>query len=131
MGKGFWFFMLCMDLLLPIIMFFFGNYFQNGEPKKINWAFGYRTRRSMMNQDTWKFAHEYCGKLWMRLGLILGLLTIISLLFVRGQEETIIGKAGAIVCYVQLAFLIGSIFFVERALKKKFDKDGNRKGEAK
>ena len=29
---------------------------------QINDAFGYRTTRSMKNQETWRFAHQYSGK---------------------------------------------------------------------
>ena len=25
----------------------------------------------MKNQDTWLFAHQYCGRLWLRWGLVL------------------------------------------------------------
>lgn len=124
---GFWIFMLCMDLLLPVILLLFGIYFKKSGPEKINWAFGYRTRRSMMNQETWRFAHEYCGKLWVRLGLILTPISVIILLFVRGGDENLIGNTGGIICYAQVALLIGTIFFVERALRKHFDKEGRRR----
>ena len=124
---GFWIFMLCMDLLLPVILLLFGIYFKKSGPKKINLAFGYRTRRSMMNQETWRFAHEYCGKLWVRLGLILAPLSILILLIVLGRDENLVGNIGGTICYVQVALLIGTIFFVERALRKNFDGEGRRK----
>ena len=43
----------------------------NKAPKDINHTFGYRTKRSMMNKDTWSFAHAYIGKLWLICGLVL------------------------------------------------------------
>ena len=61
---GFWIFMLIMVLLIPITMIAFGRLFLNSAPHNINSTFGYRTKRSMMNEDTWKFAHSYIGKLW-------------------------------------------------------------------
>ncbi len=127
MRNGFWFFMLCMDLLLPVIMYFFGIYMKKGGPKSINGIVGYRTRRSMMNQDTWKFAHEHCGSLWVRYSLILGLLSIVVMIFTRGRSDDFVGNVGAIICYVQIGAMFLSIFQVERALRKNFDKDGNRK----
>ena len=53
-----------MAFLLPAIMFLFGcimyemKMFPNG-------IFGYKTEMSMKNQDTWDFANQYSGKLWM------------------------------------------------------------------
>ena len=61
---GFWFFMLFMNLLMPLIMIGLGRYFMKNAPGNINIVFGYRTSMSMKNQEPWKFAHEYCGKLW-------------------------------------------------------------------
>lgn len=63
---GFWIFMLAMDLILPLSMVFLGRYFVRHAPGNINMLFGYRTARSMKNQDTWQFAHilESCGTKW-------------------------------------------------------------------
>ena len=33
-------------------------------PKEINYVYGYRTKRSMMNEETWRFANQYFGKAW-------------------------------------------------------------------
>ena len=61
---GFWIFMLIMDLLIPFTMIGFGKMFLKKAPDQINYVFGYRTSMSMKNQDTWVFAHYYCGKIW-------------------------------------------------------------------
>ena len=92
----------------------------------INIAFGYRTSMSMKNQDTWKFAHEYCGKLWYKWGMIMLILTIIVMLFLLGKSEDTIGYWGGAVCMIQLVPLIGAIFPTESALRRTFDKNGNR-----
>ena len=68
---GFWVFMLIMCLLTPAMMIGFGKYFMKGGAKQINGVFGYRTTRSMKNQETWRFAHQYSGKIWHRSGLFL------------------------------------------------------------
>ena len=60
---GFWIYMLLMALLIPALMILFGRLFLNNAPRNINFAFGYRTRRSMMNMETWRFAHAYIGRL--------------------------------------------------------------------
>ena len=89
-------------------------------PGKINYVYGYRTKRSMKNMDTWKFAHEYCGKLWWKMGWIVLIASVVAQIpSMRSSEETI-GTVGAILCGIQLIILIGSIFPTEIALKKKF-----------
>lgn len=123
----FWIFMLIMDLLIPVIMFGFGRYFIKTAPKEINLLFGYRTSMSMKNKDTWEFAHKHIGKLWFVWGLILLPLSIIPLLFFIGKDENIVGTVGCIITFVQLILLIGTIFPTERALKRNFDSDGNKK----
>lgn len=126
---GFWIFMFLMTLWMPLTMIDFGRYFQKKAPKEINAAFGYRTKRSMKNRDTWTFAHNYFGKLWHICGSILLLPSILVMLFVIGKSEDAIGTAGGILCVIQMIFLVGPIWPTERALKHMFDKKGNRKQE--
>lgn len=126
---GFWFFMLVMVLLFPAIMILMGKVFMKSAPKKINYIYGYRTDMSMKNKDTWEFAHKYIGKLWFYLGLLLVPITVIPMLFVIGGSEDVVGTVGSIICTVALIILIIPIIPTERALKKTFDKDGNRKAE--
>ena len=124
---GFWIFMLIMDLLIPFTMVGFGKYFIKKAPKEINAVFGYRTPMSMKNKETWEFAHHYCGKVWLIMGYIILILSVISMLFVIGKDENAVGTFGGVLCGIQIVFLIASIFFTERALKNNFDEHGNRK----
>lgn len=124
---GFWIFMLIADLLIPFTMLMFGRYFLKKAPKEINMVFGYRTAMSMKNQDTWVFAHRYCGKIWYVCGLVLLPVTVIALLFTLGKSEDCIGTLGGMICMVQLVCLMGSIVPTEIALRKTFDKNGNRR----
>lgn len=55
--------MLVFDLLIPVVMIVAGRMMWKHPPKNINEVIGYRTGHSMKNMDTWKFAHNYCGKL--------------------------------------------------------------------
>ncbi|MEG2456803.1 MAG: SdpI family protein [Clostridia bacterium] len=127
---GFWIFMLIMVLLVPLTMLGFGILFIKKPPKKINCLYGYRTAMSMKNDDTWKFAHNYCGKIWFSCGITL--LIVSSLAFV---VPTIIfdfalaksGMIGGIILVVQVIPLLASIIPVESALNKTFDKLGERK----
>ncbi len=124
---GFWIFMLLMDLLIPLTMIALGKLFITKSPRNINPIFGYRTTMSMKNKDTWEFAHKYCGRLWLKCGLVLLPLSVIPLIFVFDKGTDIIGTVGDIVCIVQLVPLIGAIFPTEAALKKTFDKNGIRR----
>lgn len=124
---GFWLFMLVMDQLAPVTMIILGRLFLRSLPHTINYTFGYRTAMSMKNQETWQFAHQYCGKLWLRLGWTLVPFSLIPMLFVIGNDIETIANVGLAVALLQLAPLVGSIFPTEIALKKVFDKTGRRK----
>ena len=121
---GFWIFMLIMDLLIPFTMIGFGKMFLKKAPDQINYVFGYRTSMSMKNQDTWVFAHHYCGKIWYICGLILLVVSLIVLLLVMGKSNDAIGNVGGILCVFQMIPLVGSIIPTEIALRKNFDKYG-------
>lgn len=79
---------------------------------------------SMKNMDTWKFAHNYFGKLWWKTGRIMLPVSAAAMLLVLGKEEDMVGVAGGIIASVQCVILILSILPVEHALRKNFDKDG-------
>lgn len=123
----FWIFMLVMGLLIPLTMVGFGRLFLTRTPKNINMLFGYRTAMSMKNRDTWEFAHKMIGKIWFWCGLVLLPLTAIPFLFVMNNDVPTIGKVGTVVIVIQLIPLAGTIFPVETALKKNFDKSGMRR----
>lgn len=91
---GFWIYMLIMDLLIPFTMIGFGRSFMKNAPKKINNVFGYRTPNSMKNEDTWIFAHKYCGKLWYVCGLALLPVSIIVMMLAMGKSEDMVGTVG-------------------------------------
>lgn len=120
----FWIFMFFMDLLIPLTMIVFGHYFMHTAPKKINAWFGYRTKMSMKNCDTWIFAHQYCGKCWLYLGLLLLPLTIIIMVLVSKETNNTIGIVGLMICLIQMIPLIGAIVPTEIALKRTFDQKG-------
>ena len=123
----FWWFMLLSDLLVPVIMPICGRKMWKHCPQHINSMYGYRTTRSMKNMDTWKFAHDYCGRLWWKTGWLMMLPSVlVPIPFYHGDEKTI-GIAGAILVTIQCVVLIASVFPTERALKKTFYDDGTRR----
>lgn len=124
---GFWIFMLIMNCIIPLTMIGFGSAFAKSAPKEIDLAFGYRSKMSIKNKDTWDFAHHYCGKIWRNAGWIMLPLSIVVMLFIIGQSEDAIGRFGYVICMIEILFLAGAILPTEIALRKTFDQDGNRK----
>lgn len=124
---GFWRLMFLMDLLIPLLMIIYGYVYSQRAPKKINYFSGYRTRRSMQNKETWDFAHRYFGRLSLVFGLVLMPLTIIAALTFRNTDVETVGIMGTLLMTGQIVFLIILIIPTEIALKKNYDKDGNRR----
>ena len=57
-------------------------------PRKINDLYGYRTAMSMKSQETWDFAHRYCGRIWLWSGAGILLLSVIAMVIFRGDFYT-------------------------------------------
>ncbi len=123
---AFWIFVLAFDLLLPGVMIGFGKEFMKNPPREINPGYGYRTTMSSKNQETWDFAQRYMGEVWYKAGKVLLIPSILPLLLVLGRDVGTVGLVGMIACGVQLVVMLGSIAVVERALRKTFDKNGNK-----
>ena len=124
---GLWIFMLIVNLILPITMILLGRYYSCKAPKNINWVYGYRTPMSTKNKDTWEFAHKLLGKLWYRCGIVLLPLSVLAMLFVIDKRENVVAVTGEIICGVQVVIMVLVIHPIERALRKNFDKDGNKR----
>ncbi|NFK77404.1 SdpI family protein [Clostridium botulinum] len=124
---GFKIFIIVCNLIIPVIMLFFGVRFRKHGPKNINGIYGYRTSMSMKNKETWEFAHQYCGRLWIKLGLIMLTISIIVSVLVFTYVDEAQGIIDLILVTIQTIVLIVSIFPVEKALKNNFDGNGNRR----
>jgi uncharacterized membrane protein len=123
----FWWYLFVCNVFIPVLMIGFGRMMWKHPPKNINGIIGYRTTRSMKNMDTWKFAHEYCGHLWWKAGWILLFPSIlIQLPFYHATENTI-GIIAGILAGIQCVILIVSVICTERALKKNFTEEGQKR----
>ena len=121
---GFWIFMTCCTLLLPVIMICTGAALRRGKFSTINPVSGYRTRRSMQNQQTWDYAQRECGRPWMRWGSTMLVLTVIAMLLFMGEDTDHIGVVGSVITVLQMIPLFLSIAIVEKKLREKFDENG-------
>lgn len=122
---GFWIYKMVLVLLIPLLMTLGGKCLMESATKEIS-ALGYRSSRSMKNKDTWKFANHYCGELWIKMGLVILIFSIVAMLFVVGGDKNEIRNFTYIVRGIQLVSLVLSAVLSERALRSNFDKQGNR-----
>lgn len=117
---GFWFFMTLSNLIVPVLMIVVGMVLFKNPPKTINGFYGYRTRRSMENQEIWDFAQVYCGKLWRKVGWIMLPFSIVGMIPAVGRNDDFIGVLGTVIITAECIVMFVSMFFVESALKRKF-----------
>ena len=125
--NGFYIYMLLTSLLIPVIMLVFGWIFHRQAPKKFNVWYGYRSARSMKNEDTWVFAHQHIGRTWMLVGAILLVISVIPMIAVYGKDDDTVSVVALVLLFVQMLPMIMSLIPTERALKKTFDENGIRK----
>ena len=126
----FWWFILVSDLLVPAIQAGAGWMMWKHCPAGINDVYGYRTKRSKQNMDTWKFAHDHCGRLWWKVGLGMLVVSLAAHIPFYGASQDTLGNVCLMITLVQMVVLIGSIFPTEWALKRTFQEDGTRREEA-
>ena len=123
----YWVYMLIMVLIMPVIMIVFGILFLHNMPKNINMFFGYRTPMSVKNIQTWRFAHNFCGKIWTKWGTITAIAVFIVMVCLIGKSENTVGTVCGTLSVIELVIIIVSIFITERELRKNFDKTGTRR----
>lgn len=122
-----WWFMFFSNLILPVILIVSGKMMWKHCSKEINGVIGYRTKRSMKNEDTWKFAHDYCGRLWWKSGWVILIASVLVQIPFYHSPGNVVGTAGSIIMYLQCILMIAAIFRTENALKKTFNDDGTRR----
>lgn len=109
-------------MLTPVAMAAVGLAWRIHPPKNRNQMLSYRTVLSMKNEDTWQFAHHQVGKLWVRLGV---LLAIVSAVLMVWFKDSFMSFALWLVVG-QMVLLCVSVFLVDTLMKAVFDEDGNR-----
>ena len=91
-------------------------------PKPLNSVFGYRTRTSRRNQDTWDEANNYAGKCLMYASiLMMGVIILSDFLF--NDLVRMLESLGTCII-ISIIFIF---FLTERRMKQVFFRDGKRK----
>lgn len=115
------------NLLLPALLIIVGALMARFPPKKINALYGYRTERSMKNEDTWQFANKYSGALIWKIGWIaLAVAAVLSIALWRFGKGAM-SIVNLLLTTAQCVAVIVIIPMTERALKDAFDDEGRRK----
>lgn len=115
----FWCFMLLCDAIIPLLMIVGGWFMWKKCPQKINSFIGYRTTRSMKNEEIWIFANHKCGKLWWKTGWCMLPTALVLLLFLHSQEATVAAIA-LLLCTAQLVTLFLTLYSIEHSLHTNF-----------
>ena len=103
--------------IIPVMIIVIGYLMNKYPPQKPNWFIGYRTRKSMQNNEVWKIANQYCGTVWIKLGILMLIITSIifvlaSLNIINFTENLLI-----IVTITEVIILVQTIFIVENKIK--------------
>ena len=121
---GFWIFMFIITLLIPAGLLL--TWYLCPQFKTIHHASGYRTKRSMKNQDTWNFAQKYCARMSLYMFFPSLTLAIVIMPTVISKSIDKIGWIGLGITIIQMTSFIVIIISTEKALKNTFDESGNR-----
>ena len=109
-------------LLTPVAMLLVGILWKVHPPKYGAGGLAYRTELSSRNEETWKFAHSHISSLWIRLGVLLGLVSGgMMVYFKENYSSLVLWVVGG-----EMVFLCISAFLVDTALKHGFDENGNK-----
>lgn len=100
--------------LISLIFYFF-------PPKKINRLYGYRTHRTMANEEIWNFANSFFNKNLIRYA---GISFAAALVLAYLYPALMIGWFPmAFLCFTLLIVILST----ENELNKYYDKEGNKK----
>jgi uncharacterized membrane protein len=117
-------------VIIPVMMIVFGAVYSKNPPKQINHLSGYRTPMSKKNLDTWHFAHLYFGKLWLKYGVVLLCVTILTswpVFKVSGYPQGYLVHLFLVA--IQMIFVFTPIILTERELRRRFDRNGKPKSK--
>lgn len=107
-------------LFISILFLGLSWFYKTYPPKEINWYYGYRTKRSMSNQQVWDAANKHSSESFWRLSIATTVVGLVCIVF-KAPFGLFIQLGGLLVG------LIASFFATEKYLDKHFDKEGNPK----
>jgi uncharacterized membrane protein len=106
-----------ISIFVGTVYFLVGRLMKNHPPPDINGLAGYRTSRSMKNQESWDFAQLVAGKKMIQFGktgILIGLINVI--IPIPDPWDFYLGMIWVLLSCSML------IYSVEKSLKQKFGK---------
>ena len=110
------------SVFVPVLVLLFGILLRKHPPEP-NGLFGYRTKRSMRNAQTWRFAQAYLAKLWIPTGAVMLAVSAAVTAVFWDKDPNAFGKSVEWISYAQIAIMVLTIPLTEQALKKEFDQN--------
>ncbi|MGB5318592.1 SdpI family protein [Eudoraea sp.] len=109
------------SLMTGLLVLIGGLIFKKNPPKKINWWYGYRTKRSVKNQEQWDFAQKLGAKNMIKYSLIPFLTTIFGFVI----DIKYVGGSIGIVVFSTVLWAFLTIYETETKLISKFKKNND------
>lgn len=103
------------------ILLFFSFIYSKYQPKEISTIYGYRTTRSMSNNDIWKFANKVSSKYMTIASLATIIFQLVGIILSYTGEYFLLVSYGFLIISLTL-----SVWRTEIEINKFFDKEGNR-----
>lgn len=122
-----WTYFVACSVIVPIVMMVLGLFLWKLTPKRESQIYAYRTKMSLINDDTWYTANKMAGKAWFFAGVITLVVTLLIDVFLKQLSDEVLGNVGLFVIIAQVIVLAATIVPVEGKLKDMFDVLGNRK----
>lgn len=113
------------SLVVPLSMILLGYRWKDNPPKDRQGISGYRTTMSRLNDETWKYAHKYWGRMNFVLGIILAILSFGVLILMK--DDTNFEMISVYLVFLQLGIMAFTIIPTEFLLHKHFTKQGRKK----
>ena len=98
---------------------------KDNPPKDRNGVSGYRTAMSKLNDETWKCAHKYWGRISFVSGIILAIASLFVLIFMK--DDANFEMISVYLVFFQLGVMALTIIPTEFLLHKRFTKQGVKK----
>ena len=77
-------------MLTPVLMAVVGLIWRIHPPKRDGGFLAYRTALSSKTEETWAFAHRHISKLWLRIGLLLSILSAVLMVVFRESASSFV-----------------------------------------
>lgn len=126
--KGIWLLFLFASCLIPLTSLLAGMFFLKRTTSKRG-SFGYRSRLSMQNDATWRFAQSTCGIVLEMVAVATFFPTIMLEIIGYFMGLKLQAVLTLIIITIQMVLVVFAIAYVDRSIKRNFDKDGQLKEE--